>query len=74
VQDNARSQRTATTLARAKELGLTLWFLPSDAPNRNLIERLGRFLPRRALDGRYQPTFAEMEAVNNAIRDGLLTP
>ena len=40
VLDNARYQRNAVVQALAKELGITLLFLPSYSPNLNLIERL----------------------------------
>jgi transposase len=68
VLDNARYQRNAVVEALAKELGITLLFLPSYSPNLNLIERLWKFLKRRALYGRYHPTFAEFQA---AIQEGL---
>ena len=50
----------------AKELGIELLFLPSYSPNLNLIERLWRFVKRKAAYGRYHPTFAEFRA---AVRD-----
>jgi transposase len=73
VLDNARYQRNAVVQALASQLGITLWFLPSYSPNLNLIERLWKFLKRRALYGRYHPTFAEFQAAIQEILDGLPT-
>ncbi len=62
VLDNARYQRNAVVMASAAELNITLLFLPSYSPNLNLIERLWKFTKRRALYGRYHPTFADFRA------------
>ena len=73
VLDNARYQRNAVVEALAKELGIKLLFLPSYSPNLNLIERLWKFIKRRALYGRYHPTFAEFQAAIQEVLDGLST-
>ena len=73
VLDNARYQRNAVVEALAKELGIKLLFLPSYSPNLNLIERLWKFLKRRALYGRYHPTFAEFQAAIQEVLGGLST-
>jgi transposase len=73
VLDNARYQRNAIVEALAKELGIRLLFLPSYSPNLNLIERLWKFIKRRALYGRYHPSFAEFQDAIQEILDGLST-
>jgi transposase len=70
VLDNARYQRNAVVQALAESLGITLLFLPSYSPNLNLIERLWKFLKRRAIYGRYHPTFTEFRAaIEQTISD-----
>jgi transposase len=68
VLDNARYQRNAVVQGLAAQLGIVLLFLPSYSPNLNLIERLWRFMKRKAAYGRYHPTFADFRA---AIQDVL---
>ena len=73
VLDNARYQHNAAVKALANELGITLLFLPSYSPNLNLIERLWKFTKRRALYGRYHPTFREFHAAIQETLDGIPT-
>jgi DDE superfamily endonuclease len=73
VLDNARYQRNAVVQDLAKELGITLLFLPSYSPNLNLIERLWKFIKRRSLYGRYHPTFAGFRAAIEETMDELST-
>ena len=73
VLDNARYQRNALVQDLAKELEITLLFLPSYSPNLNLIERLWKFMKRRSLYGRYHPTFAGFRAAIEETIDGLST-
>jgi transposase len=48
-------------------------YLPSYSPNLNLIERLWKFTKRRALYGRYHPTFAQFQAAIQEVLDGVST-
>ena len=73
VLDNARYQRNALVQGLAKDLGITLLFLPSYSPNLNLIERLWRFLKRKAAYGRYHPTFADFRAAIEEVLSGIST-
>ena len=73
VLDNARYQRNDVVKERAKELGIELLFLPSYSPNLNLIERLWRFAKRKAVYGKYHPTFADFRAAIQAVLDGTTT-
>jgi len=73
VLDNARYQRNAVVQALASQLGITLLYLPSYSPNLNLIERLWKFIKRRAVYGRYHPTFAAFQAAIQQTLDGLPT-
>ena len=73
VLDNARYQRNAVVRDLAKEWGMTLLYLPSYSPNLNLIERLWKFTKRRALHGRYHPTFVGFRAAIEETLDGIST-
>jgi hypothetical protein len=57
----------------ATQSGITLLYLPSYSPSLNLIERLWKFIKRRALYGRYHPTFAQFQAAIQEVLDGLST-
>ena len=73
VLDNARYQRNKIVEGLAKELGIELLFLPSYSPNLNLIERLWRFVKRKAAYGRYHPKFADFQAAIQETLDGVPT-
>ena len=73
VLDNARYQRNAAVQALAAQLGITLLYLPSYSPDLNLIERLWKFTKRRALYGRYHPTFQDFRAAIEEVLGGLST-
>ena len=53
VLDNARYQRCKLVKEKAKELGITLLFLPSYSPNLNIIERLWKFTKKKILYAKY---------------------
>ena len=52
---------------------IALLYLPSYSLSLNLIEGLWKFIKRRALYGRYQPTFAQFQAAIQEVLDGLST-
>jgi transposase len=73
VLDNARYQRNAVVMALAVELKIELLFLPSYSPNLNLIERLWRFMKRKAAYGKYHPAFADFKAAIQDVLDKVPT-
>jgi transposase len=73
VLDNARYQRNALVMGLAQDLGIELLFLPSYSPKLNLIERLWRFVKRRAAYGKYHPTFADFRAAVPEVLDRVPT-
>ena len=62
VMDNARYQRCALVQTTAKDLGLELLFLQSYSPNRNLIERLWKFVKKEVLNSRHHQDFQKFQA------------
>jgi transposase len=68
VLDNARYQKCALVQGLAATLGIELLYLPSYAPNLNLIERLWKFVKKECLGCRVLPTY---EAFTAAIDDCL---
>ena len=61
VLDNAAYQRCKFVKQIAAELDITLLFLPPYSPNLNLIERLWKFVKKRALNNRYYDTFGAFQ-------------
>ena len=70
VLDNARYQRCAIVQELARTLKIELLFLPPYSPNLNLIERLWKFLRKRALS-RWHQTFEAMQAAVSEVLDHL---
>ena len=62
VLDNARYQYCQRVRDLAEQLGIELLFLPSYSPNLNLIERLWKFVKKKALRGHYYATFSQFRA------------
>ena len=57
VLDNARYQHCKFIKELADNLGITLLFLPAYSPNLNIIERLWKFIKKKALYGKYYEKF-----------------
>ena len=73
VLDNAKYQRHATVQKLAVAVGIGLRLLPSDSPNRNLIERLWGFTKRRSVSGKYHANFASFRAAIETTLQGVPT-
>jgi transposase len=59
VLDNAAYQRCELVQGLARELGIELLFLPSYSPNLNLIERLWKFVKKKALHCRHHTNYTD---------------
>ncbi len=68
VLDNARYQKCAAVRALAASLRIELLYLPSYAPNLNLIERVWKYVKKECLSCRVLPTY---EAFTAGIDDCL---
>lgn len=82
--DNARYQRCALVMEKAKSLQIELCFLPSYSPNLNLIERVWKFVKKKCLYSQYYEKFpafkmaistclAEMPTTYKSELDSLLS-
>lgn len=68
VLDNARYQHCALVEKLAATLGIELLFLPSYSPNLNLIERLWKFVKKKALNSRRHASYADFHAaIDNCL-------
>jgi transposase len=61
VMDNARYQRCAKVMDKAREFGIDLLFLPAYSPNLNLIERLWKFTKKQCLYNRFYESFCQFK-------------
>lgn len=59
--DNARYNHNDKIRQTAKEMDISLEFLPPYSPNLNLIERLWKFLKKKVRKDRYYDTFEKFE-------------
>ena len=85
IMDNARYQRCKLVLEKAASLNIQIVFLPPYSPNLNLIERLWKFVKRKALYNQYYQDYAQFhQAISDCLEqahtthkqalDTLLTP
>ena len=73
VLDNARYQHTSFVRAVAKVYDIRLVYLPPYSPNLNLIERVWKFVKKKALANRHFEDFRGFQAAIDNVLDGLGT-
>ena len=61
VLDNARYQKCKIVFVLADFLGIELLYLPSYSPNLNIIERLWKFVKKKALYSTYHSNFTDFQ-------------
>ena len=71
--DNARYQKCALVMEKAKSLNIELCFLPSYSPNLNLIERMGKFVKKKCLYSKYYEKFPAFKAAISKCLDETTT-
>ena len=71
--DNARYQRCALVMEKAKRLNIELCFLPAYSPNLNLIERMWKFVKKKCLYSKYYKKFPAFKAAISKGLDETLT-
>lgn len=71
--DNARYQRCALVLEKAKSLSIELCFLPSYSPNLNLIERVWKFVKKKCLYSKYYEKFPAFKTAISKCLDEMTT-
>jgi len=74
ILDNARYQRCALVMEKARSLNIELCFLPSYSPNLNLIERVWKFVKKKCLYSHYYEKFpAFKEAISKCLQETATT-
>ena len=73
VWDNARYQHTPVVRAVAKLLGIELNYLPPYSPNLNSIERVWKFVKKKALANKSFADFGAFRAAIDSVLDRLGT-
>ena len=72
--DNARYQKCALVMEKAKSLNIELCFLPSYSPNLNLIERMWKFVKKKCLYSKYYEKFPAFKAaISKCLNETLTT-
>jgi len=72
--DNARYQKCALVMEKAKSLNIELCFLPTYSPNLNLIERMWKFVKKKCLYSKYYEKFpAFKEAISKCLEETMTT-
>jgi len=72
--DNARYQRCALVIEKARSLNIELCFLPAYSPNLNLIERVWKFVKKKCLYSKYYEKFpAFKEAISACLEETMTT-
>ena len=73
VLDNARYQRCALVMEKAKRLNIELCFLPAYSPNLNLIERVWKFVKKKCLYSKYYEKFPAFQAAISKCLEETMT-
>ena len=72
--DNARYQKCAVVMEKAKRLNIELCFLPTYSPNLNLIEIGWKFVKKKCLCSKYYEKFpAFKEAISKCLEETMTT-
>jgi transposase len=72
--DNARYQRCALVMEKAKSLKIELCFLPAYSPNLNLIERVWKFVKKQCLYSKYYEKFPAFKAaISKCLDETMIT-